>query len=627
MSRLSQKLCSVGNGILALLLIGSTLLLVGGCTHPISARQVSFQQAFQDANTSALNSRNCSSATQLVLHRFDLRDRFERDPAKTLRYLHQIASRDERRDLLFALAELNYAHGQNLVRTRKIKPWIPKPAQDYFLCSAIYAYLYLFEPGADKPSPFDAEFRLACDLYNLGLARAFIPQANTNGAIEFSSGIRALNPGSVRLTLTRPEFPWDLDAFQGFFAADRYVVHGLTVRNVQGALGATLVAQLKATNSVRLAPNFPATLLLRVNGSLKKWSAGEAEASLELYSGWDRRDIDIGDQRIPLRTDTTTPMARTLNSSSVWGIGQQQFFSSEELIKSDVYQTQPYQRGRIPVIFVHGTFSSPVWWAEMVNSLRSDPVLVQRCQFWYYIYNSGNPVLFTGANFRQSLSNIVQRLDPGGTDHALRQMVVIGHSQGGLVAKLAVIDSKDDIWNAISQTPFDELKLNPKQRKELQRCLFFKPVPCVKRVVFISTPHRGSFLATKFVRNLAAKFMSLPTEIVQMGKDLESVFANSQLPSELRAIPSSLNGMSPSNPVLLKMADIAPAPGVVANSIIAIKGKDEPSEGDDGVVKYTSAHVPYVESEFIVRSPHSCQDNPATIEEVRRILLEQLRSQ
>ena len=75
------------------------------------------------------------------------------------------------------------------------------------------------------------------------------------------------------------------------------------------------------------------------------------------------------------------------------------------------------------------------------------------------------------------------------------------------------------------------------------------------------------------------------------------------------------------------MADIPPARGVVAHSIIAIKGKGEPDEGDDGVVKYSSAHVSYVESEFIVRSPHSCQDNPATIEEVRRILLEQLRSQ
>jgi len=34
--------------------------------------------------------------------------------------------------------------------------------------------------------------------------------------------------------------------------------------------------------------------------------------------------------------------------------------------------------------------------------------------------------------------------------------------------------------------------------------------------------------------------------------------------------------------------------------------------------------VDYAESEFIVRSGHSCQGNPLTIEEVRRILLENL---
>jgi hypothetical protein len=36
--------------------------------------------------------------------------------------------------------------------------------------------------------------------------------------------------------------------------------------------------------------------------------------------------------------------------------------------------------------------------------------------------------------------------------------------------------------------------------------------------------------------------------------------------------------------------------------------------------------VDYAESEFIVRSFHSCQDRPATIEEVRRILHEHLDS-
>jgi hypothetical protein len=64
---------------------------------------------------------------------------------------------------------------------------------------------------------------------------------------------------------------------------------------------------------------------------------------------------------------------------------------------------------------------------------------------------------------------------------------------------------------------------------------------------------------------------------------------------------------------------------VKAHSIVSIDGDDQPPKGGDGVVKYTSAHVDYVESEYVVRSYHSCLDNPATIEEVRRILHEHLK--
>ena len=43
-------------------------------------------------------------------------------------------------------------------------------------------------------------------------------------------------------------------------------------------------------------------------------------------------------------------------------------------------------------------------------------------------------------------------------------------------------------------------------------------------------------------------------------------------------------------------------------------------DGDDGVVKYQSAHIEPVESELVIKSGHSTQATPATIEEVRRIL-------
>jgi hypothetical protein len=89
-------------------------------------------------------------------------------------------------------------------------------------------------------------------------------------------------------------------------------------------------------------------------------------------------------------------------------------------------------------------------------------------------------------------------------------------------------------------------------------------------------------------------------------------------------LPTSLDGMSPRNPVLLAVSDIPVSTNVPAHSIISVKGKGDYHKGGDGVVAYKSAHVDYVESEYIVHYGHSCLNHPATIEEMRRILYEHL---
>ena len=67
--------------------------------------------------------------------------------------------------------------------------------------------------------------------------------------------------------------------------------------------------------------------------------------------------------------------------------------------------------------------------------------------------------------------------------------------------------------------------------------------------------------------------------------------------------------------------------GVVSHSIISVDGDGPAEDGDDGVVEYESAHVDFTDFELVVNSGHSCQDNPHTIGEVRRILLEHLAGQ
>jgi len=276
---------------------------------------------------------------------------------------------------------------------------------------------------------------------------------------------------------------------------------------------------------------------------------------------------------------------------------------------------------------VHGTFSSPVWWAEMWNTLQADSVLSQRYQIWYFVYNSGNPIVLSAARLRQSLAQKIKELDPAGKDSALQQMVVIGHSQGGLLTKMTAVEPGDRLWHSLTPVKFSDVQMDEKVRTAVADGMFFKPQPSVKRVVFISTPHRGSFLASSFVRQLAAKFMSVTREVSQFTRDVVRQREQLQLPKEFRdRAPTSLDGMSPKNPLIQALADIPLAPGVKGHSIIAVAGEGDIATGDDTVVKYSSAHIEGVASELVVRSKHSCQGKPATIEEVRRILLEHLQS-
>lgn len=600
----------------------AALLVLAGCTAPIGADLVSPRQAYQQLRQNALNSRRCSAETIQVLHRYDLEAAFAKNPDATLARLQAIACTDDRRDLLYALSELNYLNADR--QERSVKPGVPKNARNSYFASAIYAYLYLIGEGREaKPNPFDVRFRAAGDFYNRGLAQGLM--VNTNALVEMAAGPRPTPPGVVAVQFAQPGFPWSMDLIQAFYSADEFTVRGLTTRNRESGLGAPLIAVTKKVGKYQEQLRAPATVFLRVTGDVRDWSAGKLTATLELYSAFDTTHVEVNGRSVPLQTDTTAPIAQGLNNSQIWSLGLAQFFSADLQNKTGIRRMEPYTPGQIPVVFVHGTASSPVWWAEMWNTLNADPELRKHYQFWMFNYASGNPITYTAGILRNDLMDQVKALDPDGKDPALRQMVVIGHSQGGLLAKLTATDTGDKLWQLVSKTNLDELNIDLRTRGILRSNFFFQPLPCVSRVIFICTPHRGSYQNTSFVQNLLTRFMKFPSDVMDASANLLKLKDTIQLPASVRkGVPSSLNGMATDNPFMLTLADIPVAPGIKCNSIIAIDGDDQPPAGADGVVSYKSAHVDYAESEYIVRSGHSAQGNPLTIEEVRRILLENI---
>ena len=613
-----------GTGLAArfLALLFGLVLLGGGCASPVGVKEISPRTAYREINANPMNAGVLSHQAQYVLNRYNLLKRFEKRPAEVIALLHELSLEDDRRDLLYALAEASYLHASDLAASREARDRPQAP--DYFLLSAVYAYYFLLGDRSDPaPTRFDLRSRNALELHSLGLWQGLATGAG--GALGLGDQVRRLPFGELTLSLDASRLPFPFAEYSRFLPADQYQVRGISVLNRVQGVGLPLVGVRKAAGE-RFPQVQAVTAVLSLQAEYGEFAAGAAKGTLALYSGQDTTQVDINGQEAPLETDLTTPMAYRLNDSKIWNSGVGVFLGKEAgMIPNGLYLHQPHRPGRIPVVFVHGTASSPVWWVEMFNTLSFDPMVRQRYEFWYFVYTSSEPVLMSAANLRDALRAKVAALDPEGKDPALQQMVVIGHSQGGLLTKLCAVDTGDRLLRTVAAKSVEEMVVSEKSRAELRRIMFVEPLPFVRKVVFLSTPHRGSYRSKWWSRNLVKWLIQVPANLVKQTREYYD-YMNDDVKKLIgrKTVLTSADGQSPDNPVLKELAGIPLAPWIRGHSIIGVKGAGDPKLGDDGVVTYASAHLDGMASERIVRSGHSTQLNPLAIDEVRRILVEHL---
>jgi pimeloyl-ACP methyl ester carboxylesterase len=602
------------------------LVFLSGCATPIGVNKVSPRESYQGVYANPLNAGVLSDQSRYVLNRYDLLKNFEKEPAAAIAALHEKALHDDRGDILYTLAEGSYLYGSQLVDSHNEQE--QKLAPDYFLLSALYSFYFVSgERSKQRLSIFDHRVRAAVDIYNFSLWQGFAT-GDTEGLV-LKAAERKLPFGSISIALDTSQFPWKLEEFEKFLPADQYAVRGVSVRNRTAGIGLPLIAVRK--NAGKRASGGQAaavTAILRVQGGLAALSAGTARAVLELYSTQDTSTVNTKDGiAVPLESDLTTPMAYMLEGSKLFDLGLMSFLGRERnKIPDGLYMTEPYRPGKIPVVFVHGTASNPVWWVEMFNTLRFDPLIREKYQFWYFVYTSNKIVALSAAELRDALRDKVTALDPQGMDPALQQMVVAGHSQGGLLTKFTAVDTGESLVRALTGKDLAALQMPEESKARVRHLLVLKPLPFVKEVIFLSTPHRGSFQSKGWNRNLLRWLITLPATMVQNSLEYYDYMTDDvkKLMGGKKTFFTSADGMSPDNPLLKTLAEIPLAPGVQGHSIIAVKTDGDPKLGNDGVVEYSSAHLDGMASELIVRSGHSSQLNPLAIDEVRRILVENL---
>ncbi|MFO0957759.1 MAG: alpha/beta fold hydrolase [Isosphaeraceae bacterium] len=416
--------------------------------------------------------------------------------------------------------------------------------------------------------------------------------------------------------------------------ARAFEVAGLRHKVERGGLGAPVVlSRRRVDEQGPLDRYFPgllyqgATAMIRAGNGLD-----EPPAILELHDPV--REVAMQWQpypdapMMPLAYDMTTPLARQfvdtrLNLIGVLGV----LFPSEFDGRSGLYMIDPYQPGKIPIVFVHGLMSSPEAWTNAMNELRGDPALRERYQFWMFFYSTGNPILRSASRLRQALAQVRLDFDPGHQDPALDQMVLVGHSMGGVLSRLAVSSSGDDLWDAACRLPPDQLDIDANLKKGLISALFFDPVPSVRRAIFIATPHQGSPMGDQFIGRLGASLIALPSNVTDISKAmLNSNAANAIAPifRDKRQL-TSIAQLGQKNPVLKIVNTLPIEPGLPYHSIVGYNGRGPLETGGDGIVPYQSAHIEGARSELVVLSDHSAQEHPETISELRRILVDHYR--
>jgi pimeloyl-ACP methyl ester carboxylesterase len=593
------------------------VLLFSACSRPIAVTRVGAAAVDRQLTASVLSSDRLSISTRNDLLEHDLLVKFDDEPEVVLAELHRLmrAARGAADDL-FALAELSFLHAQKT------------ESAAHYLAAAVYAYAFLFPDGpGSAPSRFDARLRLAGDLYNRALTLAL--QTEDGSEVVPRGGNFALPFGGLAVEMDPAQLRIGERALYGFAPVAEFEVSGLAMRYRRAGLGVPLAAATLPPDPSSPTHDFVApsvrisvTLFLRVSEARRSLVEGKPlTATLEAFLTDEFESTEVGSERVPLEAEPTAAIALTVAQFPVIKLEIEHFLTGlgRAHRAPNLVSLVPYRPGLVPVVFVHGTVSSPVRWAEMLNRLEADPAIRRACQFWFFSYHSANPIAYSSLQLRRALTDAVAALDPRGRDPALQRMVLIGHSQGGLLVKMAVVDSGDALWKNVSPRPLDALRLSAETRELLQEGFFVKPLPSVARVVFIATPHRGSFVAGRqLMASLLRRLITLPVQISAAATDLAE--NRDLLTSTEILIPSAVDNMSPRNPFIRTLQAIAIAPDVRVNSIIAVKGKGPVAEGDDGVVAYSSAHLVGVESEFVVQSGHSTLGNPETIEEVRRIL-------
>jgi len=458
--------------VFAMLLLSSlVVLLVAGCSQPYSARPLSILKIFEERHQSALDSSEPGWQTEQQLRLLFLDKQYKKDPLGVIAKLYNEAYASQDKDLMRAAAELS------LLNARKTYAKDRETSTALYLNAAELAYDYLF--GGDSFTPENVltpSHRFMADIYNRSVSRLI--EIRSKHETPWPDTLsRTVGGRSYELTIEKQgPFLWAPTLFDQLVPANQLRIKGLRNEYIEKGLGAPLVGIVENPKAhpelgSKIPPQgvtFPVTAVLTFGSRDILDGKPHRKASLAFYDSMQTANALFEDKQVPLEADYSTPLGLMLARIEDKGGGLAGMFHSDKYANfAGIYILEPLSLKKTPVLMVHGLMSSPETWVEMFNDLRGQKEIRENYQFWFFKYPTGLPVGYSSYVLRKQLLEIYSEYDPERRNPYFNNMILVGHSMGGLLSRTMMQDSKDVYWDSVFTEPIDIISMSEKDKELL----------------------------------------------------------------------------------------------------------------------------------------------------------------
>lgn len=490
------------------------------------------------------------------------------------------------------------------------------------------AWLYCATLAHDAMAADQAKTKTAAGLLATQCSRAFFDLVAQGAPVQVTAGHLLL--GGITLRVEFRGMPDSLAKSIYLEPADQVSMDPLDgARHHQAGFGVPMVAFSLPCSDRPICRLYtpegvfrPATLWLEAPSAT---GAPDDAPVLVVQNPLQQPEHVAGANRYALAEDVSAPFAQLLERTRLKRLAWWGMIGGAEIGKrSGLFLLDDYDPNKTPIIMIHGVAGSPLIWARLSNAIMGDPQLHRRYQIWHVVYQSNAPLLVERYRVQRYMDDAWRALDPDGHAPARQGVVLIGHSMGGVIARLLCAQSTPDVWSAAFTAPMDSLHANASDLATLKNVFEFKPYTGVDEIIFMAAPQHGSpaadgllgrlvgLLAWRHIEEMAGIMRIAAENPAALQPAIAAMFQTGHI--------TSITSLRPDEPVSLADEKLMPTAGVRYDTIAGVLHGVKPP--GDGYVPLSSALLPGSATTLVVHSDHKVPNNPEAIADVLNILRE-----